>query len=143
HVMRPSISYNINPAFDRYYDEFQIPLTAEEAAGETVVYSRFENTLYGPPNKTYSSSIGMSLSNTFEAKVRDRDTTALEPKKITLLNNLNFSTAYNLAGDSLQWSPLQFTGSIPIVRKLEFNFRGTVEPYALDNNNRKIDVLNT
>ncbi|UCA55690.1 MULTISPECIES: putative LPS assembly protein LptD [Aequorivita] len=142
HVVRPSLSYNINPAFDRYYDEFIIPQTANEAAGEVVEYSRFENTLYGPPNKVYSSSIGMSLSNTFEAKVRDRDTTALEPKKIVLLNNLNFSTAYNLAGDSLQWSPLQFTGSIPIVPKLDFNFSGTLDPYALDNNNKKIDVFN-
>src|SRR5690606_16582669 len=142
HVVRPSIGYNINPAFDRYYDEFQIPLTANEAAGEIVQYSRFESTLYGPPGKVYSSSIGMSLSNTFEAKIKDRDTTALEPKKVTLLNNLNFSTAYNLAGDSLQWSPLQFTGSIPIIPKLDFNFSGTLDPYALDNNNRKIDVFN-
>ncbi len=142
HVARPSISYNINPAFDRYYDEFIIPETADEAAGEIVEYSRFENTLYGAPGKTFSSSIGMSLSNTFEAKVRDRDTTAVEPKKVTLLNNLNFSTAYNLAGDSLQWSPLQFTGSIPIIPKLDFNFSGTLDPYALDNNNNKIDVFN-
>lgn len=141
HVVRPSIGYNINPAFDRYYDEFIVPATADEAA-QVVQYSRFENTLYGPPGKVYSSSIGMSLSNTFEAKVKDRDTTALEPKKVTLLNNLNFSTAYNLAGDSLQWSPLQFTGSIPIIPKLDFNFSGTMDPYALDNNNNKIDVFN-
>lgn len=142
HVVRPSIGYNINPSFDRYYDEFRIPLTAAEAAGEVVEYSRFENTLYGPPGKTYSSSIGMSLSNTFEAKVRDRDTTALEPKKVVLLNNLNFSTAYNLAGDSLQWSAVQFSGSIPVVPRLDFNFSGSLDPYALDNNNRKIDVFN-
>jgi hypothetical protein len=141
HVMRPSIGYNINPAFDRYYDEFIVPATADEAA-QVVQYSRFENTLYGAPSKVYSSSIGMSLSNTFEAKIRDRDTTALEPKKVTLLSNLNFSTAYNLAGDSLQWSPLQFSGSIPIIPKLDFNFSGTLDPYALDNNNQKIDVFN-
>ena len=24
HVMRPSISYNINPAFDNYYDSFEV-----------------------------------------------------------------------------------------------------------------------
>lgn len=119
-----------------------MPRTAEETADRTVQYSRFENTLYGPPGKTYSSNIGLSLSNTFEAKVRDRDTLAKEPKKVILLNNLNFSTAYNLAGDSLQWSPLRFTGSIPIVKRLDFNFSGTMDPYALDNNNNKIDVFN-
>jgi lipopolysaccharide assembly outer membrane protein LptD (OstA) len=143
HVVRPSIGYNINPAFDRYYDEFRVPNTADpELEDEIVQYSRFENTLYGPPSKVYSSSIGFSLSNTFEAKVTDRDTTVLEPKKVTLLNNLNFSTAYNLAGDSLRLSPLQFTGSIPIIPKLDFNFSGSLDPYALDNNNRKIDVFN-
>ena len=141
HVMRPSVSYNINPAFDRYYDEFLVPETADEAA-RVVEYSRFENTLYGPPRKVYSSNIGMSLSNTFEAKVRDRDTMAVEPKKIILLNNFNLSTSYNLAGDSLQWSPVLFTGSIPIVEKLDFNFSGILDPYALDNNNNRIDVFN-
>ncbi len=143
HVVRPSISYNINPAFDRYYEEFRVPNTADPTLEDEIIqYSRFENTLYGPPSKVYSSNVGISLSNTFEAKVRDRDTTALEPKKITLLNNLNFSTAYNLAGDSLKWSPLQFSGSIPIIPKLDFNFSGALDPYALDNNNRKIDVFN-
>src|SRR5690554_616903 len=140
--MRPSLAYNVNPAFDRYYDEFTIPLTADEAAGEVVEYSRFENTLYGPPSRIYSSNIGIGLSNTFEAKVRDRDTTKVEPKKITLLNNLNFNTAYNLAGDSLQWSPVQFSGSIPLVPRLDFNFSGALDPYGLDNNNQKIDVFN-
>ncbi len=143
HVVRPSISYNINPAFDRYYEEFRVPNTADPTLEDEIIqYSRFENTLYGPPSKVYSSNVGISLSNTFEAKVRDRDTTALEPKKITLLNNLNFSTAYNLAGDSLKWSPLQFSGSIPIIPKLDFNFSGALDPYALDNNNRRIDVFN-
>lgn len=142
HVMRPSIGYNINPSFDRYYNEFRIPETADEAAGQLVEWSPFDNTLYGPPNKTYSSSIGMSLSNNFEAKVRDRDTTALEPKKIILLNNLNFSTAYNLAGDSLQWSPVRFSGNIPVVQNLDFNFSGALDPYALDNRNQKIDAFN-
>src|SRR5690606_34300910 len=46
HVMRPSIGYNVNPAFDRYYDEFFVPETANEAA-HFVEYSKFENTLYG------------------------------------------------------------------------------------------------
>ncbi len=146
HVVRPSLSYNVNPAFDRYYDEFRIPETANETAnvtpGELVEYSRFENTLYGPPSKIYSSNVGISMSNNFEAKVRDRDSSATEPKKVILLNNLNFSTAYNLAGDSLQWSPVQFSGSIPIVPKLDFNFSGALDPYALDNNNSKIDVFN-
>jgi hypothetical protein len=141
-VMRPNVSYNINPAFDQYYEELQVPTADPNVASEVIEFSRFQNTLFGAPNQTYSSNIGMSLSNTFEAKVRDKDTTAIEAKKIVLLNNFNFSTAYNLAGDSLPWSPVRFTGSIPIVNKLDINLTGSLDPYALDNNNQKIDQFN-
>ena len=107
-----------------------------------VEYSRFQNTLYGAPNNNYSSSIGLSLSNTLEAKVRSKDTTVTEPKKVKLLNNLNFSTAYNLAADSLPLSPINFSGNIPIVEKLDFNFNGSLDPYALNNSNQRIEKFN-
>src|SRR5690606_5404678 len=85
----------------------------------------------------------ISLSNNFEAKVRPKDSTATEPQKIYLLKNLNFSTAYNLASDSLNWSPVRFSGALPIIQdKLTINFGGNLDPYALDNNNRRIDKLN-
>jgi hypothetical protein len=108
-----------------------------------VEYTRFEGSIYGVPGKTYSSSIGIAISNNFEAKVKDRDSTATEAKKITLLNNLNFSTAYNLAGDSLQWSPLRITGGTQFFdNKMSVNFGMTLDPYALDNNNNKINTFN-
>ena len=142
HVIRPNVSYNINPSFDRYYEELQVPTADPDLAAEVVQFSRFENTLFGAPGRNYASNIGMSVSNTFEAKVRDKDSTATEPKKITLLNNLNFSSAYNLAGDSLPWSPVRVTGSVPLVKKLDFNFTGSLDPYALDSSNNRIDEFN-
>ena len=145
HTMRPSVSYSINPAFDQFYDEFTItddPTTPEDET-EIVEYSRFEGGFFGAPSNVFSSSIGFSLSNNVEMKVRSKDTTSTEPRKITLLNNLNFSTAYNIAGDSLKISPLSITGNIPIIQnKLDINFSAALDPYALDNNNRKIDVFN-
>lgn len=144
HVMRPSVSYSVNPGFDQYYDEYNIPVVSADPSvnEEAVTYSRFEGTLYGAPGQTSTSSIGLSLSNTLEAKVRDKDTTATEAKKVVLLNNLNFGTGYNLRGDSLNWSPVSFSGSIPIIDKLDFNFSGSLDPYALDNNNTRIDEFN-
>ena len=141
HVIRPSVSYNINPAFDRYYDTYEEtdingnPLERE--------FSRFEGSLFGAPNKTYSSSIGLSVSNNFEAKVRDRDSTQTEPKKIMLLNNLNFSSSYNLAGDSLRWSPVRMSGGTQLFNnKMNVNFGATLDPYALDSNNNRIEEFN-
>ena len=142
HVMRPSISYNINPAFDRYYDTYEV-VDADGTLVEEVDFTRFEQSIFGVPGKTFSSSIGFSLGNNFEAKVRDRDSTVTEPKKIKLLNNLNFSTSYNISGDSLKISPIRMTGGTQILNnKMSINFGATLDPYALDNNNNKIDKFN-
>jgi len=142
HVMRPSVSYNINPAFDNYWDSYEV-VSADGLVEEEVDFSRFEESLYGAPNQNFSSSVGLSLSNNLEAKVRAKDSTATEDKKITLLNNLNFSTAYNFAGDSLQWSPLRVSGGTQILDdKMSINFGAVLDPYALDNNNTKIDAYN-
>jgi lipopolysaccharide assembly outer membrane protein LptD (OstA) len=141
HVMRPSISYNINPAFDQYYDTFEYidadgTLTSEQ-------YTRFQGSIFGSPNRTFSSNVGLSLANNFEMKVRPKDSTATEAKKIKILDNLNLTTSYNFAGDSLQWSPLRVSGGTQIFdSKMSINFGMILDPYALDNNNRKINTFN-
>ena len=151
HVIRPSISYNINPAFDKYYETAEVinadGLTQADIDilqnDPSLQYSRFEDGLFGVPGKNFSSSMGISVANNFEAKVRDKDSTATEPKKIILLNNLNFSTSYNFAGDSLQWSPVRMSGGTQLFdNKLSLNFGATLDPYALDNNNNRIDKFN-
>ena len=142
HVIRPSLSYNINPAFDKYYDTYEV-VSADGQTTNDVDYSRFEQGVFGVPGKNFSSSIGMSVSNNIEAKIRDKDSTATEAKKLILLNNLNFSTSYNIAGDSLQWSPVRMSGGTQILdNKMSINFGATLDPYALDNNNNKIDKFN-
>ncbi|EGV44902.1 LPS-assembly protein LptD [Bizionia argentinensis JUB59] len=142
HVMRPSVSYNINPSFSKYYDTYEV-VSADGLTTSDMEYTRFEGGLFGAPNNRYSSSIGLSLSNNIEAKVRDKDSTATEAKKIKLLDNLNFSTAYNVAGDSLNWSPLRMSGNTQFFNnQMSVNFGATMDPYALDNNNNKIDKFN-
>jgi lipopolysaccharide assembly outer membrane protein LptD (OstA) len=142
HIMRPSISYNINPAFDKYYDTVEV-VNADGETESEVEFTRFEQSIFGRPGNNFSSSMGIALSNNLEAKVRDKDSTATEPKKITLLNNLNFSTSYNFAGDSLQWSPVRMTGGTQFFdNKMSVNFGATLDPYALDNNNNRIDKFN-
>ena len=70
HVMRPSISYSINPSFERYYDTYEV-ISADGLTTDQVEYTDLKNSLYGAPNKNYSNTIGFSLSNNIEAKVRD------------------------------------------------------------------------
>ena len=142
HVMRPSISYSVSPAFDQYYETYDV-IDADGTTSDQVEYTRFENSIYGKPGNRYSSSIGISLGNNLEAKVRSKDSTKTEPEKIFLLNNLNFSTAYNLAADSLNWSPVRVSGGTQILnKKMSINFGMTLNPYALNSNNKVINTFN-
>ena len=141
HVVRPSISYNINPSFQQYYDTYEV-IDADGNTTADVEYTRFEGSMFGSPSNRYSSSIGFSLGNNIEAKVRSRDSTEVESKKIVILNSLNFSTNYNMSADSLNFSPINMTGSTQLFKKeLNLNFGATFDPYALDENKRKINTF--
>ena len=138
HVIRPSVSYGVSPSFEQYYDEYII-----NAEGETREYTRFEGGINGVPSNRYSSSIGISVSNNFEAKVVDKDSTKTEPKKIKLLNNLNFSTSYNISADSLRWSPVRMTtGTTLFNNKMNLNVGATFDPYAIDDDGGRINTFN-
>ncbi|WP_179020265.1 putative LPS assembly protein LptD [Winogradskyella forsetii] len=142
HVMRPSLSYSISPAFDQYYETYDV-IDADGTTIDQVEYTRFENSLYGRPGNNYSSSVGISLGNNLEAKIRAKDSTETEPEKIFILNNLNFSTSYNIAADSLNWSPVRVSGGTQILnKKMSINFGMTLNPYALDSNNSVVNTYN-
>lgn len=142
HVIRPSISYSVSPAFDQYYETYDV-IDADGTTTDQVEYTRFENSIFGVPGNRYSSSLGITVGNNIEAKIRSKDSTKTEPEKIFLLNNLNFSTGYDLAADSLQWSPVRVTGGTQILnKKMSINFGMTLNPYALDSNNNIINTFN-
>lgn len=137
HTLRPSITYSNRPSFDQYYDEYII-----DAEGNTREYTRFEGSLYGSPGKGFSSSVGISLSNNFEAKVIDRDTTKKELKKIKLLNNLNIATSYNVAADSFNLAPIRVSSGLSLLKdKMSINFGATFDPYGLNSNNTRFSTF--
>ena len=141
HVIRPSLSYGISPSFDKYYETYEV-ISADGLTTSDIEYSRFEGSIFGLPNKNYSSSISLSINNNIEAKVFDEDSDEDELKKVVILNNLNFSTSYNLAADSLRLSPVRMTGGTQLFKnKMNINFGATLDPYALDENNNRIDQL--
>lgn len=145
HVVRPSIGWGYTPSFDQFYEDLldEDGELVLDQNGEVRRFSRFEGTLNGAPGLGRSNSLTFSLQNTIEAKVRDKDSTALEPKKISILNNLNFSTAYNFEADSLKLSPIGFNGGTTILNnKMTINFSGSLDPYAIDNNGRRINTFN-
>ena len=138
HTMRPSISYSVQPSFEKYYDEYII-----DANGNTAEYTRFETALFGRPSIGKSRSMGISLSNNFEAKVRSKDTLDPKPKKIKILNNLNFTTSYNFTAEEFKLAPIRVsTGASIFKDKITINVAASMDPYALDENNMRINTFN-
>lgn len=139
HVMRPNISYGYRPDFSSYYEEVQ----QSEDENDMLEYSPFSNGIYGGPSRGLSNSLSFSVNNTLEAKVMSKDSTVVEPKNITLLNNLNFSTSYNIAADSLKWSPVRMSaGTAFFDKKLNLNLNATLDPYALTAGGTRINTFN-
>ena len=138
HVIRPSVSYNVRPSFEKYYDTYII-----DADGNTAEYTRFEENFFGLPSRRYSSAIGLQISNNIEAKIKEKDSLVTEPRKVTILNNLNISTSYNLAADSLKLSPIRMTtGTNLFKNKLNLNLSATFDPYSINDNGFRINKLN-
>ncbi len=138
HTITPSISYSNNPSFEKYYDTYII-----DANGNTAEYTRFQEGLYAGPGKKYSSSIGLTIQNTLEAKVKPKDSTKTELRKINIFKNLNISASYNLAAEEFNLSPIRVTGAIDIAPGFQINTGLTLDAYTLDENNKRINVFNS
>ena len=131
HTFRPSISYSYRPDFkDKYIQQVR----ASNEPNDFEEYTAFDRGLFGAPSSGLSNSIGISLNNVLEAKVapKDPESDDEEDEKITLLNNLNFNTSYNIAADSLRWSPVSFSAGTRLFKdKLAINLSGSLDPYKV------------
>ncbi len=129
HLMTPSISFSYKPDFSTpnwgYFRE------VTDSTGKIEKYSIFQNGIYGGPSASRSGSVGFSLDNILEMKVRsDKDTTQ-KTKKIKLLDNLRFSSSYNLLADSMKLAPVNFSGRVSLTKEFALNFGGVINPYSL------------
>ena len=139
HVMRPNISYSYTPSFSKYYDTYD-----SDGSGTMIKeYTRFDNGIFGAPGKNMSNNLGFNLSNTFEAKVKDKESKKGETKKVMLLNNLNFSTRYDFNADSLKLKEIAVSGGTQLFKqKMNVNFAAVLDPYAIDNSGKRIEKFN-
>jgi len=138
HTVRPTVGYSYTPSFEKYYDTYAI-----DGSGKMATYTRFEKGIYGGPSDKRSNNLNFGLNNVFEAKVRDKDSTKLDPKKIILINNLSLATSYNIDADSLKWSPMRVSGGTNLLKdKMNINFGMTLDPYAINNKGSRINTFN-
>ena len=141
HTIRPSISYGYRPNFAKNYD---LQVQQNSDPNDLLTYSPFEGGVYGTPGSGIQNSIGISVNNVLEAKVAPKDPDSdEEDKKVTILNNLNFNTSYNIAADSLKWSPLNANAGTRLFKdKLALNINAAFDPYQINSKGNRINKFN-
>jgi hypothetical protein len=145
HVVTPSASIGYVPDLSsimpNYYKVYSYPRTITKPA-HVEEYSAYENYIYGTPVLPgQSGSIGLGLNNNVEMKVRPKNDTTGKDKKVSVLDNLNFSASYNPFAKEFKWSTVNMTGSTRLFNnKVNVTFGATFDPYATDSvKNIRID----
>ena len=130
HTLTPSVSYSYTPDFsDPSRGIYQQVQTDQDGTMRRI--SKYQGFAFGSPSGQEAQSIGISLQNSLEMKVRHaEDTTGVGTRKISLLKNLSMSTSYNMVADSFKLSNISFSTRYSFLKNaLGLNIRGTIDPY--------------
>lgn len=127
HVMTPTVSFSYTPDFtDGNFQEVQI-----NSEGTTRFLSKYEGFAFGSPTRNAAANVGFSLQNNIEMKVKTKNDSINDTKKIKLLDNLSFSTGYNFLADSFNLSNFRVATRTAIFnRLLNLSASGTIDPYV-------------
>lgn len=147
HVITPNISVGYRPDFSKlgygyyrlqeYYTDdirpgMSVP-TGEyvtDYLGRVQKYSIFPS---GGPSAGEQASIGFSVDNNVELKIRNRkDTTGTGERKLAILQGLTFSSSYNFVKPDKKLSLINFSGRSQFTEKLGINFNGVFSPYMVE-----------
>lgn len=139
HTLRPNISLNYRPDFSSdFWGYFRTVQTDLE--GNTRRYSIFENEVFPGPGAGEQRSISFSLRNVFEAKQVKRDSTGeTQEEVVRLIDQLNLSSNYNFAADSLKLADLNTSLTAGILPGMNIRANAQFNFYERNENGNKIN----
>lgn len=130
-VMTPTVSFSGSPDFSSkffgYYGSYNMPGVNGEMM--TRKYSYFPNSLFGVPGQGKTGMVNFSLANNLEMKVKN-SSDSIEEKKISLIENFSISQSYNFAADSLNWSNLNTSLMLRLVKGFNLNLSAVWDVYT-------------
>ncbi len=140
HMITPNLSFTYRPDFSDPSLGFYQPLQTSADGENFRRFSRFAGALYGTPGQGLSSAMSFGLDNQFEAKIitKPDSTGKVETRKVPVLQNLSFRSAYNFAADSFRLSNINFSTraqilkNVPFIKGVSLNFNGTIDPYTYE-----------
>ena len=135
HVFTPTVGLNYTPDFARapFSYAYQTYLTP---GGALQYVSPYSQSVVGVPGQgqfgNYSSTVNFGINNNLQMKVRTPKDTATGGKKITLIDALSITSAYNVAADSFKWSGINAAFRTNILNLVNVDAGATFDPYYFD-----------
>jgi len=131
HVLTPTVSFSASPDFSSPFFGYYGTYDYVNAKGETMTrkYSLYPNSLYGVPGQGKTGAVSVSLSNNVEMKVKT-DNDSIGEKKVSLIENFTLSQSYNFAADSLNWSNLNTSIMLRLVKNFNLNLSAVWDVYT-------------
>ncbi len=129
HVMRPTIGFNYKPdMMEPYYYRTQV-----NKAGNKLLFSDFDGSIFGAFSPGKTGGIGFGLDNNLEMKVRSlADSATGGTKKVKLLDGFGVSGGYNFLADSFQLSTFSLYARSYLFEKINITANASLDPYQID-----------
>lgn len=131
HVLTPTVSFSASPDFSDPLWGVWGSYNYVDAQGveQTRKYNYFSHGIFGAPGQGKTGMVSVSLANNIEMKVKsDKDSTGV--KKVSLIENFTISQSYNFAADSLNWSNINTSILLRLVKNFNLNLSATWDPYT-------------
>ncbi len=131
HVLTPSIGFSWRPDFSE--DKWKAyKSTQVDSIGTIQRYSIYDGTIFGGPGSGKSSLLNFSLDNSLEMKIRQQTDTAVNIKKVKVLESLSLAGNYNFAADSLKLSIISVAARTIVFERLNLSLSSSFDPYVVN-----------
>jgi hypothetical protein len=129
HQIKPELAFTYTPDFSGPEYDYWQTIKGGKKDGEK--FNRFEEAVFHPsPGKKSTAILALSLNNRLAVKVRSRENAQKRAKKVSILENFDWSTSYDFLATQHALGDIQFKTRTGLFDKLfEINFRATFDPY--------------
>lgn len=121
HVFTPQVSLNGAPSFGQYWEYYK------DADGNDQYYSPYSGQPFGTAPREQSGTVQFDVSNNFEMKYKQKNDSL---KKISLIDEIGFNLAYNMAAERQKWSDLNMRLRMKFGKSYTFNMNAIFATYA-------------
>ncbi len=140
HMVTPAVSFYYTPNWGAPGIGYYRSIDNDTNYTNPGKYSIFEKSVYGSPPGQKSGAVSFSISNNLELKVRNRKDTITGVRKIALIDDLSIRCTYDVARDSVNWSPITISGRSTIIKGLTIQYGSTWNLYTRDSLGRSTNT---